>query len=75
MKREEHAGKTEKRSETDEDGLVSSVLSDFSESDGSRHEQRVNPLSVQHTLRTRMCCKKIVPFSFRDFCFCFLGCF
>jgi|688.fasta_scaffold2822683_1 hypothetical protein len=50
MKREEHAGKTEKRSDTDEDGLVSSVLSDFSESDGSRHEQQRQPsLCPAHT--------------------------
>lgn len=35
---------------TDEDGLVSSVLSDFSESDGSRHEQQRQPsLCPAHT--------------------------
>lgn len=35
-----------KRSDTDDDGLVSNVLSDFSESDGSRHQHLVNPLST-----------------------------
>lgn len=46
-----------KRSDTDDDGLVSNVLSDFSESYGSRHQPSSQP--SLHPCRTRMCWRRL----------------